>query len=100
MAARKGGKFKQGEDELVYYELELEPTPATPGITTVWDETSGTPEDVTDTVITGDSIIQGGLLIAPGIENLLRDYTYRVECQYWDGRGNRFEPWFEIVGER
>ncbi len=100
MSSRKGGKFKQGEDELVYYELELDPAPATPGTVTVWDETTGTPVDVTIAVTTGAAKVENGLLIAPGIRNLVDGHTYRVECQYTDGRGNRLEPWFTIVGER
>lgn len=100
MSSRKGGKFKQGEDELVYYELELDPVPATPGAVTVWDETSGTPEDVTLAVVTGAATISSGLLITPGIRNLVKDHTYRVECMYMDGRGNHLEPWFTIIGER
>lgn len=98
--SRKGGKFKQGKAELVYYELELDPAPSIPGIVTVWDETSGTPEDVTLAVVTGAATISDGLLITPGIRNLVKDHTYRVECMYTDGRGNYLGPWFTIIGER
>ena len=100
MAGRKGGKFKQGEDEIVYYELELDPAPSAAGVTTVWDDTQDPPADVSSTTVIGASIVQGGLLISPGICNLERDHIYRVECQYTDGHGNQLEPWFEIVGER
>ncbi len=100
MSSRKGGKFKQGEDEIVYYELELEPAPVAPGVVTVWDETSGTPENVTLATTTGAASIQGGLLITPGIKSVVDGHTYRVECRYTDGHGNQLEPWFTIVGER
>lgn len=100
MSSRKGAKFKQGEDELVHYQLELEPVPSTPGAVTVWDETTGTPEDVTVTVVTGTGTVEGGVLITPGIWKLVDGHTYRVECMYTDGRGNHLEPWFTIVGER
>ena len=100
MAQRKGPKFKQGEDELVHYELELDPAPSLPGITTVWDETDEPRVDVTTTIVLGSSVVQNGLLITAGIANVVEDHTYRVECQYTDGNGNLLEPWFTIVGER
>lgn len=100
MAERKGEKQKQGRNELVHYELALVPVPEVAGETTVWDETSGTPEDVTDTVVSGASTIQNNVLITPGISALEPEHTYRVECQYEDGNNNLLEVWFEIVGER
>jgi hypothetical protein len=95
------GRQPQGVREAVRYQITVKPSAVSvpPDAVRVTDETTGSPQDVTETTVTGSASVQSGKLVLPLIANLLAGHLYRAACLYSDGTST-LEVYVEIEAER
>jgi hypothetical protein len=100
MTRKVGNTLYQGNDESIVYSITTTSWGSTPVVVAVkaYDVTGGTREDVTDTVLSGSSSVDGDVITLPAVGGLTPGKMYRIEVQFTSG-GNTFEPYIEIIAE-
>lgn len=93
------GKQFQRPNEQIVYTLTTTPYGSSPTsiVVTVFDITSGTPQDVTSTVTSGSVIVAGDVITLPTVGNLTAGKLYRVDIRFTTQQ-TVWEPYVLIQG--
>lgn len=94
------GTQPQGESEKLRYTITTTPWGATPTVdgVVVKDMTAGG-TDVSATVLSGASSINGNIITLPKLQSLTKNKSYRVEVQFTTADGNTWEAFFNVTAQ-
>jgi hypothetical protein len=100
MNSRLLGRFVQGEDEQIPYQIITTNWGVTPGsIVAVAKSVTDGYADVTATVMPGTPTASGDTISLPVLKSLTAGKFYRVEVKFTPTAGGVFEGYFEVTAE-